>query len=175
MRIPGLGAPVQIAYAVPDAAAAAAEWAATYGAGPFFVRPHITVTNVRYRGRPAEFDHTSAYGQWGGIMVELVQDHGAGPSAVRDMYAPEESGLHHLAFFVDDLDATTAALNAAGHVTAMTAATRSGLRFHFIDAVATHGHMFELYEHNPHLAAFYAQVADAAHGWRGDDPVRYLS
>ncbi len=101
MRIPGLGAPVQIAYAVPDAAAAAAEWAATYGAGPFFVRPHITVTNVRYRGRPAEFDHTSAYGQWGGIMVELVQDHGAGPSAVRDMYAPEESGLHHLAFFVD--------------------------------------------------------------------------
>ena len=44
------------------------------------------------------FDHTSAYGQWGDIMVELVQDHGTGPSVVRDLYNVDESGLHHLAF-----------------------------------------------------------------------------
>lgn len=56
----------------------------------------------------------------------------------------------------------------------MRAATGGGTRFHFVDAVATHGHMFELYERTGHLAAFYAQVALAAQGWDGSDPVRIL-
>ena len=60
------------------------------------------------RGTPGTFDHSSAYGQWGAIMVELVEDHGDGPSPVRDMFPPDGSGLHHLAFFVDDLDAAVA-------------------------------------------------------------------
>ena len=97
-----LGPPVQIAYAVVDARAAAHEWAERFGAGPFFLAEHIPVTDVVHRGVPGEFDHTSAYGQWGEIMVELVQDHGTGPSAVRDLYAPGETGLHHLAYFVDE-------------------------------------------------------------------------
>jgi len=168
----GLGAPVQIAYAVPDAVAAAHHWAAEYGAGPFTVLPHIEVVDVFHRGVPAVFDHSSAYGQWGSVMVELVQDHGTGPSAVRDLYGPRESGLHHLAFFVEGLDATTARLNAAGHPTAMTAATRGGTRFHFVDTSAALGHMVELYERTEHLAAFYARIAADADGWNGNDPVR---
>jgi hypothetical protein len=170
----GLGRPVQIAYAVPDALEYAHRWVEQFGAGPFFVRPHIHVEQVTHRGAPSVFDHTSAYGQWGDIMVELVQDHGTGPSAVRDMYAADETGIHHMAFFVDDIDATTAALNAAGHPTAMTASTRSGLRFHFVDTSAELGHMVELYERSPHLAAFYQQVADAAQDWDGSDPVRMI-
>ena len=90
-----LGPPKQIAYAVPNAFEAAKKWAEDFGAGPFFISEHIPVTDVLYRGTPATFDHTSAYGQWGDIMVELVQDHGTGPSVVRDLYGPNESGLHH--------------------------------------------------------------------------------
>ena len=69
-----LGPPKQIAYAVPDAFEAAKRWAKDFGAGPFFISEHIPVTDVSYRGSPSSFDHTSAYGQWGDIMVELVQD-----------------------------------------------------------------------------------------------------
>jgi len=158
-----LGPPVQIAYAVPDAAAAAAQWEQQYGAGPFVVRSHIELVDVVHRGRPAEFDHTSAYGQWGSVMVELVQDHGTGPSAVRDLYAPHESGLHHLAFFVDDLEDTLRWLVAEGHEIAMSARTAGGLEFHFVDAVATHGHFFELYQGTEPLRRFYAEVAAMAH------------
>jgi len=104
----GLGAPVQIAYAVPDARAAAQQWVDRFGAGPFFVRSHIPVGEVVYRGQPSTFDHTSAYGQWGSLMVELVQDHGTAPSVVRERCAPHESGLHHLAFIVADLDLMSA-------------------------------------------------------------------
>jgi catechol 2,3-dioxygenase-like lactoylglutathione lyase family enzyme len=169
----GLGAPVQIAYAVPDARAAAQQWVDRFGAGPFFVRSHIPVGEVVYRGQPSTFDHTSAYGQWGSLMVELVQDHGTAPSVVRERCAPHESGLHHLAFIVADLDDVTERLLAGGHTLAMTART-SNTRFHFIDAVATLGHMIELYEDSDRIRAFYAMVRAAADGWGGSDPIREL-
>lgn len=166
-----VGPPVQIAYAVPDAEAAARSWADTFGAGPFFLNEHIPLTDVVYRGRPGAFDHTSAYGQWGEIMVELVQDHGVAPSPVRELYSPGESGLHHLAFFVDDLQQATDALAGRGYPLAMSAVART-TRFHFVDAVARLGHFIELYEPTDGLQGFYGLVRDAARGWDGRDPVR---
>jgi hypothetical protein len=171
-RIAGLGRPVQIAYAVPDAIEHAHRWAAEFGAGPFFVSPHIPIASVLHRGRPAVFDHTSAYGPWGEVMVELVQDHTVGPSVVRDLFPDGGTGLHHLAFFVPDVVAATQALNDLGHATAMEAVTASGVRFHFLDGSPTYGHMLELYERSAGLAAFYEHVAHAANGWDGADPVR---
>jgi hypothetical protein len=169
----GLGAPVQIAYAVPDARVAAARWAEHLGAGPFYLRSHIPVSDVLYRGRPSSFDHSSAYGQWGDIMVELVQDHGDGPSVVRERYATHESGLHHLAFMVDELDAATARLAEQGFELAMSARA-STTRFHFVDAVDELGHMIELYQRSVHLLEFYTMVREAAVGWDGSQPVRDL-
>ncbi len=167
-----LGAPVQIAYAVPDAVEGARQFARDTGAGPFFVVPHIAVDDVVIRGRPGSFDHTSAYGQWGPIMVELVEDHGVGPSPVRDVYAPGASGLHHLAFFVDDPDGAIASLLELGDTLAMSARTSGGVTFHFVDARHRLGHMLELYRPTERLTAFYAMVAAAAADWDGSTPVR---
>ena len=167
-----LGPPVQIAYAVVDAREAARRWAAQFGAGPFFVADHIPVTDVVHRGLHGEFDHTSAYGQWGSIMVELVQDHGDGPSAVRDLYAPGETGLHHLAYFVDDIHETTARLGEQGYPLAMSAVAGGTTRFHFVDATAQLGHFLELYEPNDGLRGFYAKVRAAAEDWDGTEPIR---
>lgn len=173
-RLP-LGAPVQIAYAVDDVDAAAAEWAVTRGAGPFFVNRHIAVTDVRYRGTRGAFDHSSAYGQWGSVMVELVQDHTPAPSPVADVVGPGGTGLHHLAFFVDDLAATSIALAAYGWPEALFAMTSSGQGFAFHDATDALGHMVEIYEGTDRLRGFYAAVARAADGWDGTDPVREMA
>ena len=170
-----LGAPVQIAYAVPDAIASAHAWARDFGAGPFFVRTHIALVDVVYRGRPGAFDHTAAYGQWGSLMIELVTDHGRTESPIRDVFGPGETGLHHLAFIVDDLHETLKVLVAAGYEIAMSARTTGGTEFHFVDATATHGHMLELYEQSARLRSFYAMVASAARGWSGDEAVRMLA
>jgi len=70
----------QVAYYVPDARAAALQHAAAFGSGPFFVADHIPLTLARYRGKPGVFDHTSAYGQWGDVMLELVQVNSKEPS-----------------------------------------------------------------------------------------------
>ncbi len=169
----GLGPPVQIAYAVPDVRVAAARWARDLGAGPFFLREHIPVTDVEYRGEPGVFDHSSAYGQWGSLMIELLQDHGDGPSVVRELYEPHESGLHHTAHLVEDLDAVTAALDRLGFPLAQRAAAGS-TRIHFVDSLAATGHFWELYEPVAALVDFYAAVAAAARDWDGSDPVRVV-
>ena len=166
-----LGPPKQIAYAVPDAFEAAKKWVKDFGAGPFFIAEHIPVTDVIYRGSPSTFDHTSAYGQWGDIMVELVQDHGTGPSVVRDMYNVDESGLHHLAFFVEDIDLATKFLVDQGFELGMTAKAGSTI-FNMIDATKTLGHFIELYEPNEALIAFYTRVKEASIKWGGEDPIR---
>jgi hypothetical protein len=167
-----LGPPVQIAYAVGDAVAAAERWVHDFGAGPFFLRPHIELVDVMHRGRPATFDHTSAYGQWGSIMVELVQDHSDGQSVVHDVFADGRFGLHHLAYFVDDLESAVRMLGARGHDVAMTARTAGGVEFCFIDAVAEFGHMLELYQPTDRLRRFYSMVAEAALAWDGTGAIR---
>lgn len=167
-------APVQIAYHVPDPAAAAERYAREYGWGPFFLMEHIPLERSSHRGRPAAFDHSSAYGQAGAVMVELITQHNEGPSALRDLYAPHQSGLHHVAFFVPDLVAALEAERARGRVTALEARTTTGVDFAMIDTSAQFGHMLEFYEAREELAKFYAYVRRKAEGWDGRDPVRRL-
>jgi hypothetical protein len=170
-----LGRIVQVAYDVGDGSdvrTAAARHAARFGAGPFFVNEHIPLASVEHRGEPAVFDHSSAYGQSGGVMVELVRQHRVEPESLRLQLSQRGTGVHHVAYFVDDLDREADRLEELGYPQAMLAATASGRRFAFHDAVAELGHLLEIYELDDGLAGFYAMVADAAAGWDGRDPVR---
>lgn len=169
-----LGPIVQVAYFVPDAREAAHRMVASHGAGPFHVIDRIELAWGELRGEPCDFLHTSAYGQWGDLMMELVQQDVEGPSPFREMYAPGESGVHHVATMVDDLERTYRDLAAADMVVAARAMTKTGTEFAFVDTVATQGHMTEIYERSPGLVRFYEMVRAAAQGWDGSDPVRTL-
>jgi catechol 2,3-dioxygenase-like lactoylglutathione lyase family enzyme len=159
--------PVQIAYPVDDVVAAAESFSARTGAGPFFVLRHIPLADSRVHGRPAPFDHSSAYGQWGSVMVELVQEHT--PALVTP-----GSGLHHVAFMVPDLvDAMRLGAQQGWHEV-LWAATATGQQFAFASAPEL-GHLVEMYEPSQRLLGFYARIADAAQGWDGGDPVRLLN
>lgn len=151
----------QVAYFVPDVRAAALAHSAAFGSGPYYVADHIPLRRCLYRGALTNFDHGAAYGQWGGLMIEFVQQHNAGPSVCHDLY-PEgsgRSGLHHVALFVDDIDAEIARL---GFAVAMDAELTTGFRFVMVDAIAAYGHMIELYRPEPALTDLYALVASVA-------------
>ena len=160
----------QLAYYVPDARAAATFWAEHLGAGPFYLIEHIALTDVVVRGKPGNLDHTSAYGWRGETMIELVQQNCRSPS----VFSERAWGLHHAACFAADLDAELARFERIGMVTAMSAATTSGVRFAFVDANASLGHYLELYADNPGLRDFYARVRQAAMEWDGRDAIRSL-
>ena len=166
-----LGPPVQIAYAVSDIFRGVDKWIKDFGAGPFFIAEHIPIKNVIYRGHPSELDITVAYGQWGEIMIELVQDNGEGPSIIRDLYPPQKSGLHHLAYFVNDMDLVSAKLVEEGYVLAMSGQAGEN-RFQFFDAISEMGHFLEIYEPIESLKNLYERVRSASINWDGSDPLR---
>ena len=98
-----LGRIVQIAYDVNDVHEAAARHAARFGSGPFFVNDHIPLASVTHDGEPGVFDHSSAYGQSGGVMVELVCQHQVEPASLQQQLSQRGTGIHHMAYFVEDL------------------------------------------------------------------------
>lgn len=166
----------QVAYFVPDVREAALAHHHSFGSGPYFVADHIPLRRAVHRGVERELDHSSAYGQWGSVMVEFVQQNNPGPSAFHDMY-PEGSGrtgIHHVALFVDDIDSELVRFNRAGRATALDAEMNDGFRFAMIDCAATLGHMVELYLPQPQLIGFYEHVAEAAKSFKGDDEVLHV-
>lgn len=170
----GFGEAVQIAFHAPDIAAASARWTTASGAGPFYLLEHVALARCVYRGRASQFDHSSAYGQYGDVMIELIHQHNDQPSPVRDMYGAKEEGPHHAAVFAADLDAAAGACAARGFAIALDATTATGVRFLMADARAECGVMLELYERTEALARFYAFIRRKSEGWDGVDPLRRL-
>ncbi len=166
----------QLAYKVGDLEAAAAAHHRQFGSGPFFVLRHVALASSVHRGVERPFDHSSAYGQWGSVMVELVVQHNPDDSALHEMFphGSGQQGLHHAALFVDDLEAAIARFASEGTPLAQLSVTEGGTAFAFIDTRAQLGHMLELYEPAAQLTGFYAMVAKAAEGWDGRDLVREL-
>ena len=152
----------QIAYAVDDARKAAERHHALFGSGPFFVLDNIPLKVSLHRGEPAPFDHTSAYGQWGEVMIEFMQQNNEGPSAVRDMYAPGQEGFHHVALIVDSLPEARAHFAAEGLEEALYAEMEDGFAFVMVDGRERYGHMIELYEGAESLLGFYDYVKKSA-------------
>ena len=144
------------------------------GAGPFFVVDNIELEWGEHRGAPCNFVHSSAYGQWGDVMLELVQQDSEGPSPFRDLYKPGESGLHHLACFVDSIDSSIAEFAAKGYPLAARARAAVGTEFAFIDTCSSLGHMLEIYVKDDLLAGFYELVKAASVGWDGRELFRDL-
>ncbi|MBI1350348.1 MAG: hypothetical protein GC156_04440 [Actinomycetales bacterium] len=165
---------VQIAYRVPDLEAACHEWAQKVGAGPFLCRPHLPVT-ATHNGEPAVYDHSAAFGQWGPVMLELIQVHACEPAAMQEVLEHDRVGQpNHFACFVDDLEAASAALEEQGMPLTMALVSSSGMQVHFHDARHVVGGVLELYVGTPHLQGFYDKVAAMADGWDGSDVVRWI-
>lgn len=155
---------LQNAYMVNDLDAAIERWHRVFQPGPFFVTRHVQVGDLRYRGAPADLDFSIAIAQAGDVQVELVQQHCDNPSAFRDMYAPGQTGLHHVAIFADDYDADLARFRAEGCLP-VTEGIFGGARFSYIDASAPLGVYIEMLEENAGIRQFFGKIKSAA-----DDP-----
>src|SRR4051812_41726996 len=98
-----------VGYVVEDLRAAIEQWTRDFGAGPFQTLAHIAFDEVTYEGAPAAYDHSSAFGAWGPILIELTQVHEARPPGIS-----RPPGLGHIAFLADDLDAEVQRLEGLG-------------------------------------------------------------
>ena len=164
---------VQIAYTVDDLWAAAQEWHDLTGAGPFFITEHIPVEWATHDGEAAVYDHSTALGQWGPVMIELVVHHEVSPPSLADAVGTGELGINHVAWFVEDLEEERERLTAGGAREVLHAST-GPVTFAFFEPASPTGHLIECYEAKGRLRGLYRMVRDASIGWDGSDPVRRL-
>jgi hypothetical protein len=170
----GTGIVVQNCFIVDDIDAAINRWVKDIGAGPFFVRRHMTDLAFKYRGEPSSGDFSLALGQAGPVQIELMQIHSDRPNIYTDLFPkPVRNGFHHVAMFALDFDGALKAYRDKGVEIAMEGAF-GATRFAFADVSRDFGFMIELYQDTADMRGLYKMIADAAIGWDGTDPVRPL-
>lgn len=152
LQLPGgsmLGRPVrQIALVVPDAAAQARAWWDHLGIGPWnlFTIGAPDLTDMTYRGAPADFRIRHALAFSGEVMVELVEPI-SGPSIWQEYLDGRGPTLHHIALYSDDFPAHAAAMEVEGWVAVQTGngfgRSRDG-RFAYYEHAAVAGVIVEV-------------------------------
>lgn len=159
----------QAAYLVADIEDAAGQWAATTGAGPFFVTEHHVADRFAYRGTTDEADVTYAFGYSGSLQIQLVQQHDDTPSIYRDMFPDGGYGHHHVARLVHDYNGHRERLLDAGHELACELHA-NGIDAAYFDTRAAIGCYTELHSHTDRIEATFARWRDAHDAWDGNGP-----
>lgn len=162
-----------VGYAVEDLRSGVARFAAAFGAGPFFAMEHIVFDELTYRDRPAVYDHSSAFGQWGPILVELTQVHDAQPAGLRHALVAPGGGVGHVAWLADSLPEETERLTSVGLVPFHTGRTGPASAVWFDGG--PFGHPVEVLERRDELLGFYAMVRREAESWDGSEPFRVMT
>jgi len=168
------GAIHHIGYVVDDLRTGVERFGAAFGAGPFFGMEHIAFDEVTFRGEPAVYDHSSAFGQWGPIIVELTQVHDAQPAGLRRSLISPGAGVGHVAWLADSLEDEISRLGAAGLVPFHTGRTGPASAVWF-DGRPVFGHPVEVLRRSEELLRFYAMVHEASVRWDGTDPLRIMT
>src|SRR3954467_1670560 len=110
-----LGLPFHhIGYVVDDLETAVHDAVARFGAGPFYVAEHMEFEECTFKGEPAVFDHSSAFGQWGPVRIEFTVIHHTEPAELGLTMAPSPGHPHHVGILVDSLEDASAQLEANG-------------------------------------------------------------
>jgi hypothetical protein len=165
---------VQTCFIVPDLEAAMHEWLRAGDVGPFVVMSHVRPENGIYRGVPAELEMSCAFAQAGPMQIELIEQHDDGPSVYRDVYPAGAGGFHHLCYWANGTIAEEAVLFRARGIEAGYTASFGPLNFAYFDARKELGCFLEVLERDPGTMALFDSIAEAARGWDGSDPIRYL-
>src|SRR3954454_90269 len=148
--------PHHVGYVVEDLPSAIARFTRDFGAGPFRTLEHIDFDEVTFEGASAVYEHSSSFGAWGPVRVELTEVHDAQPAGLAAALTPPGRGVGHIAWLAEDLDQEVARLEAAGmHVfhTGRTGPVQAAwLRG------GPFGHPVEVLRQVPELLEFYASL-----------------
>lgn len=163
-----------LGYVVENLSQGVDEFVARVGAGPFYGMAHLVFDEVTFQGHPAVYDHSSAFGAWGPMLVELTQVHEAQPAGLRDALVAPGAGLGHVAWLSPSLTQETARLRSLGLRPFHTGRTGPASAVWF-DGGPWFGHPVEVLEQRDEILEFYAMVRGAAQGWDGSDRLRMMT
>ena len=171
------GPVVQQGYVVPDVEEAITHWVRR-GVGPFFVTDIANFPGC-YDGEPIMAEMRAGFAYSGDQQIEVITPLGDHPSIYKDYLVDHpDGGLQHLAFWVDDIDAKLAALDAAGQrykVWQRYGEPPEYKAHAYIDSKESPGVMIQLMAPSEFYDLFFGLIKAAAADWDGaTDPVRML-
>jgi hypothetical protein len=162
----------QIGYVVPDLDAAIDSWLAI-GVGPWFVMRDLT-QSATYRGEPCEVEFSLAFSNSGEVQIELIKQTNDVPSIYTEYLDSGQTGMHQLAWWAPDFEATMAGITAAGYPIVWSGGDDGGVRFAYFEPPAGPAAIIEIMELNDSTRGMGEFIRAAAADWDGSDPIRAL-
>jgi methylmalonyl-CoA/ethylmalonyl-CoA epimerase len=140
---------LQICVVVADLQKSVKQYWDIYGIGPWhmmtFQPPRMT--NMKVRGKPAQYSMKIAVTEMGNIQWELIQPL-TGPSIYREFLDKHGEGVHHIAVDVGDYSKAVAVLKKHKIGTLMSGSL-PGESYAYMDTGKTLGTVLELYNRPP--------------------------
>jgi methylmalonyl-CoA epimerase len=132
----------QIGVVVKDLDSAVKYYSEVLGLGPFRIADERDIPDTTYRGQKHPLKLKQAWVLMGEVELELIQVLG-GDSTHTEFLATKGEGLHHLGFFVEDLEKELAKAKKQG-IGVIQSGKIEGGGFVYLDTVDIAGVIFEL-------------------------------
>lgn len=161
----------QIGFVVADLDAAVASRIRHLGLGPWTIFRNVSLEG-RYRGESTHVTMDVALAYQGDIQIELIQPTGGGASPYRDAAGTPITGMHHMAWVVDDLNAAVTEAVAHG-LRPVFEASNPSTQVAYMEAADEPGTLYEYIESAGMHEMIAAGIA-AARAWDGADPVQII-
>jgi hypothetical protein len=163
----------QNAYLVDDLERGIEQWLGL-GIGPWIVLRSFAQLDSEYRGQATAPVVSIAFANSGELQIEVIQQEDESPSIYREFTDGGRSGFHHIAFWSEDFDATTAAAARAGWPVVHHGTGGGVAKFAYFDTGGFTSTVIEVMELNDTTKWMTTMVRDAAAQWDGRDPIRTL-
>jgi Glyoxalase/Bleomycin resistance protein/Dioxygenase superfamily len=170
------GQVVHVAYLEPDIDVAMDDWLRQLGVGPWTCIRDIEL-DASYNGEPLDLRIHEALAYAGTLQIQLVQSLNdlATPTPYQSRVKANQWGLHHVAYFSDDIDRDVAAAVAQGFGDVCEMRSGDGHRYYYLRSQESTTELWiEFLEVFPLLSDIYAQGIAETATWDGTNPVRNL-
>jgi hypothetical protein len=172
MRSQSFGPIRQIAWVVENLEVSVANWLRLSGVGPWTCFRNVALSG-RYRGAPVKVRAHVALGYQDDMEIELIEDLGAAPSPYRAVSGAPLIGMHHVAWFCDDVASEVARAETRG-LSACFAAANEVTRVAYLEDPREPKLLLEFIEMNAVMRAGFEGRRAAARAWQGADPVQVI-
>ena len=136
----------QVGVVVKDIDQAVNYYSTTFGIGPFRLFD-LDIPNVTLHGKPISLKFRAAFTRMGPIQFELIEVP-EGESIYWEFLDKKGEGLHHLGFYVTDIDKEVAKLERLG-IGVLQGGKLNGGGFAYLDTERVGGVIFELLQRPP--------------------------
>lgn len=170
------GQVVHVAYLVEDIDAAMRQWVEQLGVGPWTCIRNIDLDAVNC-GVPMRLRIHEALAYAGTLQIQLVQSLNNSDEATpyQARVAAAQWGLHHVAYFSDDIDRDIDTAMAQGFERSCEMRSADGHRYMYMKSLRPGPELWiEFLEVFPLITEIYAQGIAETATWSGADPIRNL-